>query len=149
MVFAVNEAGQATYAAFDQEDANQTDIVCNTLTACSHVSCNNSTRTKTLSVTATATAAIINCAFCAASTSLQTNLFNCNDVYSAGTITLSNGFQFTDSNSTVQFGLMCIDPDHDMSINVFDYHNIDFNIDGRPLQLVHLHWAFLLREILL
>ena len=60
-------------------------------------------------------------------------MFYCNDVYSVGTINSLNGFQFTNSNSTVQYGLMRIDPDHDMPINVFDSHNIDFNIDGETV----------------
>ena len=38
---------------------------------------------------------------------------------------------------------MRIDPDHDMSINVFDSHNVDFKSMGRPLQLLHLHCGFI------
>ena len=78
------------------------------------------TWTKTINVTEFETADIISGAFCAVNTSLPTSLFYCNDVYSAGTLNLSNGFQLTNSNPTEQYGLICIDPAPDLSINVFD-----------------------------
>jgi len=111
--------GNVTSVEYDQENPNQSDIYCNTLTAYDDITSNNTLHSKSLDVTETATADTFNSRYGTINTSLSTNRIYSGNIYSQGVVNAGDGFQFTNTNATINYGLLRIDPNHDLSINVF------------------------------
>ena len=91
-LYVVNEAGQGVLSTVPQAD-NQSNILCQTLTAYTDVTSGNMMSSKSLNVTDTVTAQTVNCQYSDINVSLSTNrIYSASSIYSQGTVNASYVF---------------------------------------------------------